>query len=276
MPELPEAETIRRQLETEILGRGITAVTVHRRSQVRRHADPQEFVGLVTGRRIGAVGRRGKAVILTLDGVTVVVHLGMTGQLVVTPGNAPEDVHTRITFELDDGRQLRFIDQRTFGDAAAYAETVWQRIPDLAKYGPEPLSPAFNIDYLRRVLPRRGTRIQMALMDQKLVAGIGKIYADEITHAAGLHPERRANTLTETEMRRLVRATKRILRLAIGNGGTSAADEKYVDAYGRYGGFQLLLRTYQRTGEPCLRCGRPIQRMPMDGRSAHFCPRCQR
>ena len=276
MPELPEAETIRRQLACEIIGRRVESVQVLRPSAVRRHRSAQEFASLVTGRAISAVGRRGKAVIFTLDGVTVVVHLGMTGQLVIVGPGEPLDRHTRVVFELDDGRQLWFVDQRTFGDLAAYPETDWGRIPDLAKYGPEPLGPQFGIDYLRRALPRRSAKIQAVLMDQHFVAGIGKIYADEITHAARIHPNRAANSLDEGEMRRLVRATRAVLRRAIEHGGTSAADEKYVDAYRNNGGFQLLLNTYQRTGEPCRRCGRPIERILMQGRGAHFCPRCQR
>jgi len=278
LPELPEAETIRRQLEHEIIGRRIVSVRVLRASLVRRQA-PEELMRTVIGRSIERIGRRGKAVVVTLDaksGATLVFHLGMTGQILVAPREAEPDRHTRVVFALDDGRQVFFQDQRTFGDVAAYPETDWRKIPDLAAYGPEPLKPAFNVRYLRQTLPRRSAKIQAVLMDQHFVAGIGKIYADEITYAARIHPERAANSLSEQEMRRLVRATKRILRLAIGHGGTSAADEKYVDAYGNYGGFQFLLNTYQRTGEPCRRCGRPIQHLPLQGRRAHFCPRCQR
>jgi len=276
LPELPEAETIRRQLSSEIMGRRITGVQVLRASTIRRHRRAEEFAGLLMGRTVQAVGRRGKAVVLGLDGTTVVVHLGMTGQLVIAPAGEPLDRHTRLYLDLDDGRRLLFIDQRTFGDVAAYPETDWRRIPDLARYGPEPLRPAFSLAYLRQTLPRRRAKIQAVLMDQHFVAGIGKIYADEISYAAGLHPDRRANTLSEAEMRRLVRAAKSVLRRAIHHGGTSAADEKYVDAYGNNGGFQLLLNAYQRTGEPCRRCGEPIARIPMNGRGAHYCPCCQR
>jgi formamidopyrimidine-DNA glycosylase len=181
-----------------------------------------------------------------------------------------------VIITLDDGRELRFEDVRKFGEAHVAPGADWTRIPDLARYGPEPLSPEFTRNYLREALRRRPGKIKLVLMDQKLVAGLGNIYTDEALWRARVHPMRAANTLTAPEVARLHRAIRALLHQAIERGGTSARDETYRDVHGRPGYFALDLAVYQRTGQPCLRCGAPIARLPLaSGRAAHFCPRCQ-
>ena len=276
MPELPEAETIRRQLEREVLGRRITAARALTPRSVRRHRSCRDFAACVAGRKVTAVGRRGKAVILTLDDSrTLIIRLGMTGVIRVTPASEPRTKHTHVILSLDDGRDLRFEDVRKFGEAHVTIGTAWEQIPDLAHYGPEPLSPQFTRAYLRAGLRRRPGKIKLALMDQKFIAGLGNIYTDEALWRARVHPMRPGNSLTPPEVARLHRAIRAVLREAIARGGTSAKDETYRDVYGRPGYFRLDLAVYQRSGEPCPRCGAAIKRLPLGGRSTHFCPTCQ-
>jgi len=276
VPELPEAETIARQLRAEVLGARIVGVSVQRPMSVRPHST-RAFRALVRGRTVTDVERRGKCPLLRLGtDCWLIVRLGMSGRLLVGNGPTRRPLHTRVALRFRDGRELRFVDPRAFGWLSAECAGEADSLSQLSRLGPEPLSRHWTPEMLAEALAGRRAGIERVLMEGRAVAGIGKIYADEISYAAGLHPDRRANTLSEAEMRRLVRAAKSVLRRAIHHGGTSAADEKYVDAYGNNGGFQLLLNAYQRTGEPCRRCGEPIARIPMNGRGAHYCPCCQR
>jgi formamidopyrimidine-DNA glycosylase len=276
MPELPEAETIRRQLEAQILGRRITGAIVRCPRLVRAHRRPADFVRGVRGRRVTAVGRRGKAVVITLDkAATLVIRLGMSGCVVVGAPERPRDPHTHVTWQLDDGREARFRDPRQFGQCYVVQETDWERIPDLTGYGPEPLSDALTREYLTAGLARRSSPIKAVLMDQRFVAGIGNIYADEILFAARVHPARPARSLTAAEVTRLRRAIPQVLRRAVRHAGTSLPDAAYRDVYGEMGRFRRMLCVYQRTGQPCRTCGIPIERMVIGARSAHCCPDCQ-
>jgi len=277
MPELPEAETIRRQLAPEIVGRRIERVRVGKRDILGRHRQsPREFARLAAGRRITAVGRRGKSLALTLDDAdTLVVRLGMSGRLLVTQRAAPRAPHTHVILGLGDGRELRYTDPRRFGEVFVARGADLSAIPALSKLGPEPLARGL-CEHLRRHLPRRSAAIKQALMDQRLLAGVGNIYADEALFRAGVHPAQPANTLNGDEVARLCRAIRQVLRHAIRRCGTSSADGAYVDARGAPGDFQNCLAVYQRAGRPCRRCGATIERMVLGGRSAHFCPVCQR
>lgn len=279
MPELPEAETIRRQLEGAVIGARITGVTVNLPRMVRVHSSPEEFIALVKGRRIDRVERRGKALILTLAGpktpVTLVIHLGMSGVLLVREPGAPRDEYDHVVFALDDGRELRFLDVRQFGEAAAWPTGDWSEIPDLAKYGVEPLSADLTLDCLTDLLSRRSTRLKAVLMDQEAIAGIGNIYGDEICFQARVNPERPANGLTRPERERLQEAIPAVLRRAIECCGTSAEDETYTDVYGNLGQFQNMLAVYARTDQPCPVCGTPIRRSVWQKRGIHYCPKCQ-
>jgi len=277
VPELPEAETIRRQLEREVLGRRIVGARAVTPRSVRNHSSCRDFNACAAGRTITAVGRRGKAVVLTLDGSrTLIIRLGMTGVVRVVPSTEPRTKHTHVTLSLDDTRDLRFEDVRKFGECRVAAGADWGQIPDLAKYGPEPLSPRFTREHLRDALRRRSAKIKSLLMDQGFLAGVGNIYSDEALWRARIHPERRTNTLSAQEVTRLHQAIPAVLREAIRRGGTSARDETYRDVHGRPGYFRMDLAVYQRTGRPCPRCGGAIERLPLAaGRAAHFCPRCQ-
>ena len=279
MPELPEAETIRSQLAEHITGCTITRVQVTLPRIVRDHRSPREFTRLVQGRTILSVDRRGKALVFTLNHdrpATMMIRLGMSGQLLV---NNPKDErldHTHIIFSLDDGRELRFVDVRQFGSAQAWPHHDWGKIPELAAYGPEPFSDGFTLGCFSQALKRRSTKLKAALMDQKLIAGIGNIYADEICFEARIHPERRANSLTKPQLERLYAAIPTVLRRAIKHMGTSAEDETYTDVFGNPGSFQRMLWVYRRTDQPCRVCRTPIKRSVLQNRGVHFCPKCQK
>jgi formamidopyrimidine-DNA glycosylase len=279
MPELPEAETIRCQLESEVAGATIRKVRVLIPRAAREHVSAREMSRLVVGRRIARVGRRGKAVLLFLDGdkpATLVIRLGMTGLIRVVPAKEPVAKYTAAVLELEDGRQIRFLDQRQFGLISARPGHDPDAMPEFEGYGPEPFSDEFSPEYLKRAFARRGAQLEVVLMDQKVIAGIGKIYADEICFRAGLRPTRRANGLTGPMRERLWKATREVLAEAIQCRGSSAVDEGYRDVYGNRGQFQERMYVYQRTGEPCRVCGTPIKRTPMPGgRGMHWCPKCQ-
>lgn len=276
MPELPEAETIRRQLASSVVGARIKQVKVNLHRSIRRHSSSLQFSRLVKGKQITSVERRGKAIVITLDDThTLVVRLGMSGNILLRPKGHPRDKHGHVIFRLDDGRQLRFVDARQFGEVYAEAETDWGKIPDLAKYGPEPLCRELTPEYLHSKLAKRSGKIKPILMDQGFIAGIGNIYADEICFQTGIHPERPANSLSSAECTKLHQTIREILPEAIKHAGTSWQDQAYVDLFGELGSFQNLLNVYQREGERCPRCGTPIRRTRISNRSAHFCPKCQ-
>jgi len=280
MPELPEAETIRCQLEAEITGATIERLEVRHRRTWRFHSSARDLAGLVEGRRIARVGRRGKAPYLLLDGrhpTTLIFRLGMSGLVRVLPAGAPLDRPPAALLELSGRKHLRFFDQRTFGALIARPGHDIDQMPDFARYGPEPLSDDFTRDYLAHALSRRAAKLEHVLMNQHVVAGIGKIYADEICFRAGLRPGRRASGLTGPMRERLRHAIREVLAEGIDCRGSSARDESYHDIYGIPGRFQDRMCVYQRTGEPCRACGAPIRRTRMPGgRGLHWCPCCQK
>lgn len=270
MPELPEVETLRGGLAGAILGRRITAVAVRER-RLRRPLAPG-FRAALVGRRIDAVRRRAKYLLLDLDdGTTWLVHLGMSGTLVVLPADAPHRTHTHVVVTLDDGCTLRFHDPRRFGMMRVAPVAALDEIRDL---GVEPLGDAFSAELLHRAARRQRRAVKSLLMDQRVVAGLGNIYVNEILFAAGIGPGRRAGRLTRAEAARLVAATVRVLAEAIALRGSSISD--YRDERGEPGAFQHSFRVYARGGEPCRCCGTPIRRRVIVGRSSFYCPRCQR
>jgi len=279
MPELPEAETIRRQLAKEVVEATICKVEVHIPRAAREHGSPEELAGLVEGRQIGEVGRRGKAVLLLLDGqapTTLIIRLGMTGLLRVIPAEEPLAKGTAATLHLRDGRQIRFLDQRTFGGMIARSGHDVDAMPEFSSYGPEPFGDGFTASYLRDAFSRRSAKLGLALMDQRVIAGIGKIYSDEICFRAGLRPGRSVSRLSGPMLEHLCQAAREVLAEGIDCRGSSARDETYVDVYGMPGNFQDRICVYQRTGQPCRVCGSPIRRTPIPGgRGMHWCPNCQ-
>lgn len=270
MPELPEVETVTRGLRAALVGHVIAGVEV-RRARSLVPPDAEGFVRRLTGRRVTAARRRGKWILLPLDsGDTLVAHLRMTGQLVLSD-SPPADPYVRVLFTLDDGRYLRFSDQRKFGRLWLTADSE-ALVGDL---GPEPLGESFTVAWLREHLRGRRRRIKSLLLDQHFLAGLGNIYTDESLWRAGVHPLRRADGLTDVEVERLHGAIRAVLREAIATGGTTLSDGMYRRADGEAGGFVVRLAVYGRKGEPCPRCGTPIERIRVAQRGTHFCPRCQ-
>jgi len=269
VPELPEVETVVRCLAPELAGRRVTEVSVHE-TRLRGGVAPGFAAGL-TGRRIATLGRRGKYLLASLDdGRIWLVHLGMTGRLTLAPPGRAGERHDHIVVRLDDGRLLTYNDARRFGrvaviEAAAMAAETGE--------GLDPLAPEFTPEALFGLTRRRRTPIKALLMDQRRVAGLGNIYANEILFRAGIRPRRRAARLRRADCARIVRSARAVLREAIRRGGSSISD--YRDGLGRAGWFQLRHQVYDRAGEPCRGCGTPIRARVIVGRSSFYCPRCQ-
>jgi len=275
VPELPEVEVVRRGLDAFVVGRRVESVEVYEPRSVRRHlAGPVDFAAVLTGRLVTAARRRGKYLWLPLDDEDALVgHLGMSGQLLVQPAETPPDRHLRVRMPLSDGNELRFCDQRTFGGLLVSAHGAL--LPtEIAHIGPDPLDDGFDDDAFARALHRRHTGTKRALLDQRLVSGIGNIYADEGLWRARLHYARPTETLRRPEVDRLLAGVRGVLRDALGEGGTSF-DSLYVDVNGQSGYFDRSLDVYGRGGQPCRRCGTPIRRDPFMNRSSYTCPRCQ-
>ncbi len=281
MPELPEVETIVRGLAQRIVGDCIEALWTSGKPQTFR-SSPVELAGTLEGACIAAVRRMGKHIVFDLAGagqppstvrrkpparVTAqwIVHLGMTGSLVIMRPEAEVPKHTHVIARLASGHELRFIDPRRFG-------RTWVVREAFATPGTEPLD--IGLETFLGLFRGRKTPIKSALLNQKLLRGIGNIYADEALFRSCIRPRRRAASLTRDELKRLYKAVQKVLTQAIAAGGTSISD--YVDSAGESGLFQVKLRAYGRTGEPCLRCGAPIKRIVVAGRGTHYCPQCQK
>jgi formamidopyrimidine-DNA glycosylase len=283
MPELPEVETVARDLRGLVVGARISDVRV---SWVRtlRSQDEAAFRAAVVGRTIVGTSRRAKLVVLDLDDAgAITIHLKMTGQLFVVPAALPVDAYTRLVLAFEDGRELRFRDIRKFGrvglarrDAAGAGGDLRGELggsKTFKGFGPEPLEASFTVRAFNRRLRARKGRLKPLLMDQSFLAGVGNIYADEALWAARLHPLRSAGTLRPTDPGRLYREVRRILAEAVERRGSSVDD--YTAPEGD-GSMQERLLVYQRAGQPCARCGRPIRRVVVGGRATHFCSWCQR
>jgi formamidopyrimidine-DNA glycosylase len=272
VPELPEVETIRRDLEPLLTGRTITRAWISDNApRLVQLITPEEFCRQLTGRRIEGLSRRGKYLILDLDrGLMWVVHLRMTGRFQHHTDGCPDSPYLRAQFELDDGSRVCFIDLRKFG--MMWVVDDWALVnPDI---GPEPLEDAFDLGAFRAALTRRSAPIKSVLLDQTVLAGVGNIYADEALFAARVRPTKAANALSRPAVARLFQGVRDVLHLALGDRGSSFRD--YVDGAGREGGHQLNVKVFRRTGEPCYVCGSEIRRTRVGGRSTHYCPRCQR
>lgn len=272
MPELPEVEVVRRGLRDEVAGREVTSVVVTGARTVRRQPT-EELIRRLRGARLGSAGRLGKFLLLPLDGRpdTLVVHLRMSGQLVLAAPEDPLARHTHAVLGLSDGRELRFVDPRTFGELFVAADPA----AVLRHLGPDPLSPGWSEATLAGGLARRRARLKPLLMDQRFLAGLGNIYSDEALFAAGLRWDRPAGSLDPVEVGRLHRTIGDTLKEAVGARGSSLSDAQYVDLYGRPGGYQAHHRVYGREGRPCVRCAEPVLRLRLGGRSTFFCPVCQ-
>ncbi|MFF8645430.1 bifunctional DNA-formamidopyrimidine glycosylase/DNA-(apurinic or apyrimidinic site) lyase [Streptomyces sp. NPDC015345] len=280
MPELPEVEVVRRGLERWVSGRVVGDVQVLHPRAVRRHlAGGEDFGARLKGHRIGLARRRGKYLWLPLadSGQSVLAHLGMSGQLLVQPHDAPDEKHLRIRVRFDDvqSTELRFVDQRTFGGLSLHDNTP-DGLPDvIAHIARDPLDDAFDDAAFHLALRRRRTTIKRALLDQSLISGVGNIYADEALWRARLHYERPTATFTRPRTAELLGHVRDVMNAALAVGGTSF-DSLYVNVNGESGYFDRSLDAYGREGEPCRRCGTAIRRRPWMNRSSYFCPSCQR
>ena len=289
MPELPEVETLARDLRAAVLGRTITEAWVSpdapRLVQQMPFGSAQDkpvetFTSGLRERRIEEVGRRGKYLLIGLDhGLWWLVHRRMSGNVILRPAGAPDEPYIRARFRLDDETELRFVDLRKFG-------TMWltddpQSI--LARLGREPLDDTFTAETLAGILAKRSAPVKAVLMDQSAIAGLGNLYADEALHYAGVHPLRSAKGVPKREVARLRDGIVRALEQGLANLGSSVGYEAgeevslrdHVNLSGEPGGNQEYLVAYGREGRPCRTCGTAIERLKLSNRSAHFCPRCQ-
>lgn len=277
MPELPEVETVRRDLAEKITGRSIAGVWTENPKMLRGKT-PADFAYAVNGARVMAVNRRGKHLLMNLsNGLTLVAHLKMTGQLLVAKNLDPVERWTRAIIELDRGLDLRFRDIRKFGylDLVSTAD-IGEAGENMPGLGPEPLDRAFTKGVFEWQLKKHPkAKIKSLLMNQAFVAGIGNIYADETLYAAGVRPTRAAGSLTAAERDRLYTNIRRILRAAIEKRGTSFST--FVDASGRPGGYVPSLKVYGRAGQKCVKsgCG-TVKKIKVGGRSSNYCPKCQK
>ncbi|MER5498308.1 bifunctional DNA-formamidopyrimidine glycosylase/DNA-(apurinic or apyrimidinic site) lyase [Streptomyces sp. NPDC002466] len=280
MPELPEVEVVRRGLERWVTGRVVADVEVLHPRAVRRHlAGGADFEARLGGARLGTAMRRGKYLWVPLDegAGSLLGHLGMSGQLLVQPQDAPDEKHLRVRIRFDDslGTELRFVDQRTFGGLSLHENTS-DGLPDtIAHIARDPLDPAFDDAAFHTALRARRTTVKRALLDQTLISGVGNIYADEALWRTALHYDRPTATLTRPKAAELLGHARDVMNAALDQGGTSF-DSLYVNVNGESGYFDRSLDAYGREDEPCRRCGTPIRRRPWMNRSSYFCPRCQR
>jgi formamidopyrimidine-DNA glycosylase len=273
MPELPEVEMVARGLRASLVGCTVTGVEV-RWSRSVVPADPAAFARRLVGQTVTGVGRRGKWVLIALDGGDVLlVHLRMTGRLVLESTECLDERHLRVLFFLDDGRtrRLQFIDQRKFG-RLVLTDEPHEVVGDL---GPEPLDESFTPERFGEMLARRRGRIKPLLLNQCFLAGLGNIYTDESLWRSRIHPLRRAETLSPVEVQRLHRAIRSVLREAIAAGGTTLSDGTYQQADGQPGEFAGQLAAYGQAEQPCPRCGVTIERIRVSQRGTYFCPSCQ-
>ncbi len=280
MPELPEVETVRRGLQAQVVGRRITKVEVGRERTVRR-TSRQALIDGLTDATIVATNRRGKYLLCPLDtGDELMVHLRMSGRLLVADAGTERPPHTHVVLHLagKPAQELWFVDPRTFGEMVVFdPANVAVELPELAKMGIDPITDGLSRAELTAMVRSRRRQLKALLLDQHVLAGVGNIYCDESLHLARLRPDRISDTLTTREIGRLHQAVMDVLGAAIEAGGSTLADTQYVDIEGQGGWFQVHHRVYDRAGQRCLTCGKAdIVRVVSAGRSTCFCPRCQR
>lgn len=294
MPELPEVESIRLGLDPRIKNRVIERAELRLAKQLRG-MKPAEFAARVAGRTISGTGRRGKYLMILLDGETMVIHLGMTGQVtywdhtkedqnefVVLPhtglqkaaGQHAPDKHTHLLFHLKGGDRIQYRDIRQFGYVRLFAPGEIEKFKSISRLGLEPLDRAFTFAAFKKAMAGRRGALKAMLLSQSPIAGLGNIYVDEALFRAGLHPRRKAETLKEPQLKALFKAIPAVLRQGLKFGGTTLMD--YRDAMGGKGSNQERLKAYGRAGEPCARCGRALKKILVSQRSTVFCPACQR
>ena len=274
MPELPEVETVRRTLETLILGKEIEEVQVLYPKIIKKPEVYEEFADALKGQCVKEIGRRGKFLILYLDDYALVSHLRMEGKYALHEASELIDKHTHVLFTFTDGTQLRYKDVRKFGTMHLFLKGEELNSLPLEKLGPEPLSDAFTVEYLKPILQKTSRNIKAVILDQTVVVGVGNIYVDESLFRAKIHPTRPASSLTDDEISALVAEIKATLSEAVERGGSTI--RSYINSQGQMGMFQLQILVYGKEGESCPRCGSTIEKGKVAGRGTHFCPSCQK
>ncbi|MBT2660524.1 DNA-formamidopyrimidine glycosylase [Bacillus sp. ISL-45] len=274
MPELPEVETVRRTLEVLTIGKEIKEVSVFWPKMIKTPDEVEQFNDALKGQTIKEVGRRGKFLILYTEYFALVSHLRMEGKYGVFNAEEPVEKHTHVIFHFTDGTQLRYKDVRKFGTMHLYEKGKEFETQPLADLGPEPFSENFTVEWLSEKLKKTNRKIKPALLDQKILVGLGNIYVDEALFRAKIHPERIANSLSPEEEAVLYREIVSTLSEAVEKGGSTI--RSYVNSQGQIGMFQLQLYAYGRRGEPCKVCGTPLEKTVVGGRGTHYCPSCQK
>ncbi len=273
VPELPEVESVRRFLEPVVTGRVAVKVEVGNARTVRRNVQPSDVVDRLTGATISRLRRHGKFLLADLSNdLTWITHLGMSGRILVAAPREPRPVHTHFVATTDRGDEVRFIDPRTFGFVAVVTA---EELSGFTALGPDALTTLPRTSHLVRMMAGRRAPIKALLLDQRLVAGLGNIYADEVLFRAGVRPSRPGGQISAAEMGRLRTAIRPVLAAGIAAGGTSLGDLAYLLPDGRAGDYLHRLRVYGREGEGCRQCGAIIARTKVGGRSSFFCPGCQ-
>lgn len=274
MPELPEVETIRKTLERFVLNKQIEDITVHWPKIIKQPDDIDHFKQLLIHQTFQSIERRGKFLLFYLDDVVLVSHLRMEGKYRVVEAAEPITKHTHVIFHFTDSLELRYDDVRKFGTMHVFPIGRELQEKPLLQLGPDPFEAAYTFDYLYDKLQRTTRVIKAALLDQTIIAGLGNIYVDETLFLAQVHPERRANTLSEAEVKRIYEQASIVLSKAVAQGGTTI--RSYVDGEGEMGMFQQQLFVYGQEEKACQHCGDTIEKMKTAGRGTHICPSCQR
>jgi formamidopyrimidine-DNA glycosylase len=276
VPELPEVEVVRKDLERDVVGKKIKDVDVRLPRIIRRHSQKKEFTSRLVGRKISKIDRRGKYILLSLDSADVLVmHLGMSGRVERSTGRKPLEKHTHAVIKFQVGGELRFVDMRQFGELFVTAGDQLAGVKELQHIAIDPLEDSFTWQHFSEILASRRMKLKALLMDQKFISGLGNIYSDEILWAAGLRHDRPSDSLSAQEVRRLYRAMQEVLQEGVRFRGVTLDDETYKDLYGKTGEMQDHLKAYGREGQPCRRCRTPIERARWSNRSTFYCPQCQ-
>src|SRR3989344_3692230 len=274
MPELPEVETIKRDLNRELKGRKILKLKFYDWPKMLK-PDPTSVAEAIEGKKIKGFDRRAKLLLMHLGdhGTTIAIHLKLSGQLFLRKQTDPKDRFTHVIVELDKGEELRFNDLRKFGFMKVVKDKGdLDKI--LAEFGPEPFTPEFTFDTFKKIVTKSTRAVKIVIMDQSKISGVGNIYADEALWRARIHPEKTAEKLTERQLRELYEAIIFVLKQGIDDRGTSV--DQYLDIYAKQGQHVKNLKVFRLNGKPCPRCGTTIKKIRVGGRGTHFCPNCQK
>lgn len=274
MPELPEVETVKNTLQQLVIGKTIDSVIVKWANMVKQPDDVEQFTFLLKGQTIEDIKRRGKFLKFELTDYVLVSHLRMEGKYGVFSTEEPVENHTHVIFLFSDGMELRYKDVRKFGTFHLFVKGEEEKALPLSQLGPEPFSEEFTFDYFKQMLQKTERSIKVALLDQKIVTGLGNIYVDEALFRSGIHPTRKANSLKQKESKQLHKEIILTLQEAVEKGGSTV--RSYVNSQGQIGMFQLELMVYARKGEPCKKCGQEIEKMVVGQRGTHYCRNCQK